>query len=342
MKIHTWAWLAWLFAGLTVVLASRNPLYLLVMALVVFIFQISIPGRGFLSINTSLRFAASIIIFSTILNAILSHYGETVLFTIPWKIPLISGKITLEAILFGAINGLVLVNMFTLFTILNQVVPVKNLVRLIPQAFQPVALITTIALTFIPATQRKFSAIREAQIVRGQSMKRLRDWLPLFIPLLTGGLEQALQIAEAMTARGYTLRTPGSHTVVWLKWLMPSALLSVATGGFLWLFTQYPTPGIILFALGFVLFLLLFVLNGRNFKKSHYQEEPWNVASLLTLFSALIIMGIYLIPHFSASSLAYDPYPQAKLPALQPLLVAAILLILLPLFWVKDEQDDSD
>ncbi|OJX45875.1 MAG: hypothetical protein BGO78_11265 [Chloroflexi bacterium 44-23] len=336
MKIHTWAWLAWLSAGLIVLLSTRNPFYLLLLATILIIFQSSLPEQGSLSSVSILRFAASIFVFSTIFNAIISRYGETTLMTIPGKIPLISGNITLEALIFGAINGLVLINMFTLFTIVNQVLPVKNLVRLIPQAFQPVALVTTIALTFIPATQRQFSAIREAQALRGQSLKRLRDWLPLFIPLLTGGLERALQIAEAMTARGYTMRSSDSPSTTWLKWVLPAGLLLLTAGGFLGLFTGLQIPGWILFGSGLLLFLLFFILGGRQFKKTYFQEEIWTVPSYLTFISALTVAIIFLLPTFSHNSLAYEPYPRISLPLLQILPLLALLLFLLPLIWQND------
>ena len=39
-------------------------------------------------------------------------------------------------------------------------------------------------------------------------MRGLRDWLPLLMPLLIGGLERALQLAEAMTAHSRDLGLP--------------------------------------------------------------------------------------------------------------------------------------
>ena len=39
--------------------------------------------------------------------------------------------------------------------------------------------------------------------MRGNRMQGLRSWLPLFLPLLVGGIERSLQLAEAMTARGF-------------------------------------------------------------------------------------------------------------------------------------------
>src|SRR4030043_448637 len=89
------------------------------------------------------------------------------------------------------------------FTVLNLALPVRDLISLIPRAFFPVAVVTSIAVTYLPTTLRQLRQIREAQAVRGHQVRSLRDWLPLLMPLLVGGLEHAMQMAEAMTARGF-------------------------------------------------------------------------------------------------------------------------------------------
>ncbi len=205
MKIHTWAWLTWIVCGLILISATRNPLYIILFDVLLLIIQIRTAQTW--NPRFTYRFIISILGLSTLFNVFLSHFGETVLLTIPKQIPLINGNITAEAALYGLTNGLVLIGMFSIFTILNQVLPIRALVGLIPQAYQPVAVVTTIAITFIPSTQRQFQAIKEAQALRGQRLKGVKDWLPLFIPLLIGGLERAMQIAEAMTARGFVSQT---------------------------------------------------------------------------------------------------------------------------------------
>lgn len=340
MKIHTWAWLGWLAAGLTVILSTRNPFYLLFLAILFLLFQASISQNQKVLPLSTLRFAFTIFFFSTIFNALISRFGQTVLLTIPGQIALVGGNITLEAIVFGAINGLVLVNMFTLFTIINQVVPVKNLIRLIPQAFQPVALVTTIALTFIPATQRQFAAIKEAQKVRGQEIRRLRDWLPLFIPLLTGGLERALQIGEAMTARGYTVQASTNPKAGWQKILLPGALLCITGGFFLLLSSSSPWLGWSATGLGLACLLALFILSGRRFKKTHYFEEHWNTASIVILIAALFVILIFLLPLSQNQLLVYEPYPKISLPQFHFLHPGALLFLMIPLIWIHRGEND--
>src|SRR4030043_1151670 len=99
------------------------------------------------------------------------------------------------------------------FTVLNLALPVRDLISLIPRAFFPVAVVTSIAVTYLPTTMRQFQQIREAQAGRGHQMRKLRDWLPLLMPLLVGGLEHAMQLAEAMTARGFasSIAEAGTH-----------------------------------------------------------------------------------------------------------------------------------
>jgi energy-coupling factor transport system permease protein len=98
--------------------------------------------------------------------------------------------VTLEALVYGAINGLVLSGFFAGFLVVNLALPARALLRLVPRAFYPLAMIMTISVTYIPATRRQFVQIREAQAVRGYRPTGLRSWLPLLMPLLVGGLER--------------------------------------------------------------------------------------------------------------------------------------------------------
>ncbi len=208
-SIHALAWLAWLASILVVLTITRNPLYLgIVLA---WIALVTVAVRRTTDSETSaqavnispVRFGLFVIAVSAAFNGLTVHFGSTILFTIPEQIPLIGGPVTLEAIVYGALNGVVIAGLFAAFLVMNRALSVRELVQLIPRAYYPVAVVVSIAITFVPTTLRQFRQIREAQAVRGHRMRGLRSWLPLFIPLLTGGLERALQLSEAMMARGF-------------------------------------------------------------------------------------------------------------------------------------------
>src|SRR4030065_991291 len=212
---HPWVWVSWLAAVLVMLSITRNPLYLLIILFCVLWVGFALQ-RGGAEITRPFslwKFAAWIILLATSFNALTSHYGETIVFTIPGRLPLISGTVTVEAMVSGATSGLILTGMLASFTVLSLALPVRDLISLIPRAFFPVAVVTSIAVTYLPTTVRQFRQIREAQAVRGHQMRTLRDWLPLLMPLLVGGLEHAMQLAEAMTARGVASSRPepGRH-----------------------------------------------------------------------------------------------------------------------------------
>ena len=339
MKIHTWAWLGWLIAGLVVISSTRNPVYLFMFDLILLILQASIKQSGRNLPITTLKFAATVLVLSTLLNTVISRFGDTVLLRIPGQIPLLSGPVTLEAVIFGFTNGLVLTGMFTLFTIINRVLPIQVIVRLIPQFLQPVALVTTIALTFIPATQKQFAAIREAQAIRGQRLQRLSDWLPLFIPLLIGGLERSMQIAEAMTARGFSAASK-KKTPITVALLSIAALLLIITGWLLQLARLVEQLGVILILAGFVLLVIVFFIRGRQTRKTRYREEKWTRLSTAILVAVLSAAAIFLFLTPGNLSLVYEVYPRALFPPVAFIQSTALLIFLVPLIRLNGSDDD--
>lgn len=341
MKLHTYAWIAWLLSGLVLVSSTRNPLYLILLILVLWIVQSSLRQTESRMPISTLKFSISVLLLSSVLNAFISHFGETILFNIPGNLPVISGAITLEAVMYGAINGLVLIAMFTFFTILNSAVPIQNLVRLIPQAFHPVAVVTTIALTFIPATQQQYHAIRDAQAMRGQRLTKLRDWLPLFVPLLIGGLERAMQIAEAMTARGYSIQ-PVKKAYPWHKIVLPLALLLIIIGWLMLISSQATVMGWLLISTGIILMTVLFIISGRRIPKTRFHAETWNVPSLLVVLAAIIPAVITLLPFPGTTTLRFDPYPRMMLPSIAILQVVANLLLILPAMYKNGSSHAED
>ncbi len=74
-----------------------------------------------------------IITLSALFNFVTAHFGQTVLFTLPASIPLVGGPYTLEALVFGMVNGLVLVGFLAAFNVLYQALPTQALIRMIPR-----------------------------------------------------------------------------------------------------------------------------------------------------------------------------------------------------------------
>lgn len=333
--INTLAWLGWLAAALVASSATRNPLYLIVELLCIAIIWLSLPQdaqRTDFAI-TPFRFALIVTALSAAFNTLTAHFGETVLFRLPAAIPFLGGPITLEALVFGTLNGLVLSGVFAAFAVMNVAVPISAIITVIPRAFHTSAVIISIAVTFVPNTLRQMREVREAQAVRGLRVRGIRDWLPLFMPMLIGGMEHALQLAEAMASRGFASRKEG-FGYRRARLIFALSLLLLLAGWLLrltWLDDQAGYALMLLGGSGAMLALWLF---GRAVPHTTYRTQRWSAADTLVMAAAALTMAGLLIPWpgIDRSSLSYSPYPKLEMPAFEPLFGLVILGLLGPAF----------
>ncbi len=339
-----WVWVIWLAAVLVILSITRNPLYLLIILLCVLFVGLAMKKSGseLLRPFSLWKFAIWIILLATGFNAFTSHYGETVLFIIPGSLPLLSGNVTLEALVYGATNGLILTGMLMSVSVLNMAIPVRELISLIPRAFFPVAVVTSIAVTYLPTTLRQFQQIREAQAVRGHQVRSLRDWLPLLMPLLVGGLEHAMQLAEAMTARGFASHKPmPGKRQFYPRLSMLLGVILLAAGWVAQLASARGT-GWVLILLGAGLILLGLWFLGNQSQRTVYHRRGWSWQDGLNLMVVAFMLALILlpVPGLSHESLYYEPYPRLTLPLFNPVLGLVMLGYLIPGLLVTDRHPD--
>jgi energy-coupling factor transport system permease protein len=315
-SFHPLTWALWLLAGLVILSTTRNPIYLglaltwlATVSLTVRLVGIAVNPPRLLS---SPRFGLVVIPLATLVNALNVHFGETILMALPRHLPLIGGPITLEAVVYGFLNGVVLTGIYALFALVNQVLSMRAIVGLIPRTYYPLAIVVTIALTFAPLTVRQIQAIREAQAIRGHRMRGIRDWLPLFLPLLLGGLERALQLAEAMTARGFASAQQGSS--IPLRLSLVTGLASVVGGLWLQLMRPGAAVGGLVTLSGSALVIGGLWLTGRPQPHTVYRPAPFRHQDWLVMTAALGPLLLFLLPVFDRSSIFYYPYPTLTWP----------------------------
>ena len=316
------AWVVWLLAGGVLVLSARNPLYLLLLLVISRIVQAACaaPDVGALRLPFW-RLAAAILIFATLFNLLTAHVGETMLATLPAGWWLIGGPLTLEAAVYGFITGLSLVTLLSLFLAFNAIVPTAELAGLTPAALYELGLVLLVALTYVPETVRQFQRIREAQAIRGHRLRGLRDWRPIAIPLLVGGLERALNLAETMVARGYgatvQVSVPRRTRLLLLLGLV------LALGGALRL-GWGAADGWALIATAALAIGLAYRGLSRGVVRTRYRARRWTWADTLVVVAALLPLAL-LWPLPGGGGLDYASYPRLSAP---PFSVVAGLLLL--------------
>lgn len=330
--LHPLAWLIWVATCVIALSLTRNPVYLLLLLLCTGLtLHEALQADNAPPLPLSpLRFALVVITISALFNALTAHFGRTVLFILPGWMPLLGGPVTLEALVYGALNGLVLTGFFVAWTVLFVAVPTQALIRLIPRAFYPAGVVLSIAIAFVPTTFAQFQQIREAQAMRGHRVRGLRDWLPLLMPLLVGGLERAMQLAEAMTARGFANQDAGSRGQARFRWLLAvgmGTLLAGLIARLVW--SQYLAAGAVLLLVGAALVVIGVIVQGRTVARTTYRPRPWTGRDWLIVVVAAATVLVYLLPA-SRASLTYSPYPLLTLPPVDPRVVLATLALLAP------------
>jgi energy-coupling factor transport system permease protein len=319
---------------------TRNPWYIgLALGWISLIHIVTRPpaGDGIARAISPLRFALVVIPFSALLNGLAVHFGRNILFTIPAFIPWLAGPVTLEALVYGGLNGLVLAGLFAAFVVINRTLSVRAIIRLIPRAFYPAAVVVSIAVTFIPVTLRQFQQIREAQAIRGRQLAGLQAWLPLLMPLLTGGLERAMQLAEAMAARGFA-GAPRHDLKTRLA--LAAGLLALLSGWLLRLVWDQAGWGLGVWLAGVVLVLGTLWLVGRRTPHTVYRPEPWRWPEWSVTASALLAAGLFVFPWpgLDRSSIFYYPYPALTWPGFDLALGAATVGLATPAVWAARRE----
>ncbi len=333
--MHLRAWITWIASLLIAVLSTRNPLYLAVVLLIAVAVSSHIAQLRNQPAPTWLaRLAIFVLPLSTLFNTLTIHIGDTVLLVIPGQIPLLSGPVTLEAAVYGAINGLSLLSVISVFSVLSVAMPAHQLVRGTPRAFQSIGVTVGIALSFIPQTLRRLREVRDAQAVRGHTVRGLRDWLPLWLPLLMGGLEQSMQLSEAMVARGFGA-TQDQTAPARIRLLLFAGLALMLSGFLLSLAAAHPTLSLTVLAAGGACILIGLRQAGSVSPHTTYRLIPFTRLDALCIVLSIALGLVFAlpthVPGIAPDTLSYTPYPRFRLPAFDPLLGVLMLGWLTPL-----------
>lgn len=178
-----------------------HPVFLLT-GIVLLIVLISIQKHA----GTIVRMLPLYLVIGTaivVINPLISHRGRHILFYF------MDQPITLESVLYGVTMLLSLTLILLTSLSYNYNVTTDKFMylfaRLVPQS----ALVVMMALRFVPLLRRRLTQITLVQRTRGISVhegsltKRLKDGMTLVKVLLVWSLEEALQSADSMKARGY-------------------------------------------------------------------------------------------------------------------------------------------
>lgn len=206
-SLHSAAALFYIAALLVLALIFSHPLYLIgiliVTALTIW------AADGLAAWEGYLKIALGMVLLIMVINPLVVHAGQTVLWHGPHLPVLGRLTITLEAVCYGAAMGVRLLDMISIFCLYNLIVHPDRLLNMFSRFAHKSALVVSLATRLFPVMAASMNNIREVQQLRGVDFQagtlkeRAGKYAALFNILLVSSLEGSLQMAEAMQARAF-------------------------------------------------------------------------------------------------------------------------------------------
>lgn len=188
-----------------------HPVFLAVSLVCSFIYSIYLnKGKA---IKFNFLFLLPMMLVFIIVNPLINHAGMTILLYIN------DHPITLEAIYYGIASAAMFAAVLAWFSCCNALMPSDKIIYLFGRIMPSLSLIFTMVMRFVPRYKTQVKAIATAQTGIGKGMRngnilnRAKNGMTILSILTTWALENGIQTADSMRARGYGLPGRSSFSV---------------------------------------------------------------------------------------------------------------------------------
>ncbi|MDR1558270.1 MAG: energy-coupling factor transporter transmembrane protein EcfT [Clostridiales bacterium] len=181
-----------------------HPVCLAVSLVCAFSYSVYLNGKK--AVKFSLFYMFPVMIMTVLLNLAFNHKGSTILAYLPDGNPL-----TLESIIYGTVAAAMLVTVISWFSCFNTVMTSDKFVYLFGKIIPAMSLILSMALRFVPRFRAQIKVISNAQkcigrdVSNGNIFQRAKHGIKILSIMVTWALENAIETADSMKARGYGL-----------------------------------------------------------------------------------------------------------------------------------------
>lgn len=182
-----------------------HPVFLLVSLFAAFVYSGIL--KGWLKALKSALLCLPVIIIVMLINPLFNHYGVTILFYLNNGNP-----ITMESIVYGIFMGITLITVFIWFSCYSKVMTSDKFIFLFGRIIPALSLILSMVLRFVPKFIAEIKVISNGQkcigrdLSNGSIIQRARHGVTILSIMITWALENAIETADSMKARGYGLK----------------------------------------------------------------------------------------------------------------------------------------
>ncbi len=162
--------------------------------------------KGVRNIAGNLIFIIPLFVVTALINPAFNHEGATILTYFPDGNPL-----TLESIYYGICAALMLLGVTVWFFFYTEIMTSDKFIYLFGKIIPSMSLVISMTLRFVPRFISQFKMVINAQkcmgnsITEGSLIKRGKNLLKIFSAMISWALENAIETADSMKARGYGL-----------------------------------------------------------------------------------------------------------------------------------------
>ena len=169
-------------------------------------FTYSVILKGKKAIRKNLIYMIPAVVLTALINPLFNHEGATILGYFPGGNPL-----TLESVLYGICASGMLVSVICHFSCYNEVMTSDKFIYLFGKVIPAMSLIISMTLRFVPKFSAQLKVVINARkcmgcdIKKGNIAKRVKMAINVLSAMTTWSLEDAIETADSMKARGYGL-----------------------------------------------------------------------------------------------------------------------------------------
>lgn len=180
-----------------------HPIFLAISLLGAITYSIYLNGKRALRFNIFMVVPA--LLLMAIINPTFNHRGETILLYVN------DNPLTLESIIYGVVTAAMLVAMILWFSCYNSVMTSDKFIYIFGRVIPSLSLLFSMVLRFVPRFKAQIKVISHAQkcigrdISQGSIWKRAKNGLLILSIMVTWALENSIETADSMKARGYGL-----------------------------------------------------------------------------------------------------------------------------------------
>ncbi len=188
-----------------------HPVYLCVALAAALAYGVSLMGKSM--VKLFVLGMIPVILVVTVVNMLTNPRGNTVIYHMEYS------QITMEAMVFGILTGVLLAAVMMWFACFSKVMTGDKLMFLFGRVLPAASLIFSMVMRFLPNYRRQIGRISGAQkgigvsVSDGSLKSRIRHGAKIVSIMFTWALENSIETADSMRARGYGLKGRSSFSI---------------------------------------------------------------------------------------------------------------------------------